>query len=54
MILIISQIIGLMAVGLYLLSYQLKKRKQKNPTRSNMTTPGKTGVNFVDKTHKQV
>ena len=28
MILIISQIIGLAAVGLYLLSYQLKKRKQ--------------------------
>lgn len=28
MILIISQVIGLAAVGLYLLSYQLKKRKQ--------------------------
>lgn len=28
MILIISQLIGLAAVGLYLLSYQLKKRKQ--------------------------
>ena len=28
MILIISQVIGLMAVGLYLLSYQLKNRKQ--------------------------
>ena len=28
MLLIISQIIGLAAVGLYLLSYQLKKRRQ--------------------------
>lgn len=28
MFLIISQVIGLTAVGLYLLSYQLKKRKQ--------------------------
>ena len=27
-ILVVSQIIGLFAVGLYLLSYQLKKRKQ--------------------------